>query len=89
MQLDCSGKKSWQHGSSLVNYMKLAEFEGLSGKVVFDPQGKRSQFQLEVMELRSTGLESIGKSINFLTKKERLLPFFDTQEPGTRLIAST
>ena len=24
--LDCSGQKSWPHGSSLVNYMKLTEF---------------------------------------------------------------
>ena len=24
--LDCSGMKSWPHGSSLINYMKLTEF---------------------------------------------------------------
>ena len=26
MPLDCSGQKSWLHGSSLINYMKLVEF---------------------------------------------------------------
>jgi ionotropic kainate glutamate receptor 2 len=61
MGLDCSGKTSWLHGSSLINYMKLAEFIGLSGKVSFDTQGLRTQFYLEVMELRDTGLESIGE----------------------------
>ena len=26
VQLDCSGQMSWDHGSSLINYMKLVEF---------------------------------------------------------------
>ena len=73
MSLDCSGKTSWLHGSSLVNYMKLAEFNGLSGKVSFDNQGLRTQFNLEVMELRSTGLESIGilHSVSEIAKIDR------------------
>ena len=61
MSLDCSGKKSWLHGSSLINYMKLGEFVGLSGKVAFDTKGLRTEFLLDVLELQENGLESIGK----------------------------
>ncbi len=32
-RVDCKGKDTWHHGSSLINYMKLASFNGLSGKV--------------------------------------------------------
>ena len=60
MGLDCSGKTSWVHGSSLVNYMKLGDFHGLSGKVVFDTKGLRTEFYLNVMELQQGGLEPIG-----------------------------
>ena len=38
--LDCTGEKSWEHGSSLINYMKLTTFNGLSGMIQFDSQGK-------------------------------------------------
>ena len=33
--LSCSGEETWQHGNSLVNYMKLVEMNGLTGKVWF------------------------------------------------------
>jgi hypothetical protein len=63
--LDCSGESSWVHGSSLINYMKLVEFVGLSGKISFDTQGLRTMFYLDVLELQTTGLEPIGtKNVN-------------------------
>ena len=33
MPLDCSGKIAWAHGNSLINYMKMVEFIGLSGPI--------------------------------------------------------
>lgn len=60
--LDCSGETSWAHGSSLINYMKLAAFNGLSGMIKFDKQGLRTSFDIDVLELQSTGLEPIGKT---------------------------
>jgi hypothetical protein len=60
--LDCTGQKSWAHGSSLINYMKMTEFNGLSGLIKFDSQGLRSQFYLDVLELQPTGLEPIGNT---------------------------
>ena len=58
--LDCTGETSWPHGSSLINYMKLAEFNGLSGRIKFDTQGLRTVFDIDVLELQQTGLEPIG-----------------------------
>ncbi|XP_059097644.1 glutamate receptor ionotropic, kainate 2-like isoform X2 [Tigriopus californicus] len=58
--LDCNGKMSWDHGSSMINYMKLGEFTGLSDKVSFDTEGLRTDFSLDVLELQETGLETIG-----------------------------
>ena len=58
--LDCYGEEAWPHGNSLVNYMKLVEFVGLSGKIQFDTSGLRTQFVLDLMELQAEGLEKIG-----------------------------
>ena len=58
--LDCTGETSWAHGSSLINYMKLTEFNGLSGLIKFDAHGLRTIFDLDILELQSTGLEPIG-----------------------------
>ena len=34
--LHCDSEATWQHGNSLVNYMKMVEVEGLTGPVKFD-----------------------------------------------------
>ena len=58
--LSCSGEETWQHGNSLVNYMKLVEMDGLTGKVKFDQVGLRTDFTLEIVELKRKGLTKIG-----------------------------
>ena len=58
--LSCSGEETWQHGNSLVNYMKLVEMDGLTGKVKFDERGLRTDFTLEIVELKRHGLEKVG-----------------------------
>lgn len=54
--LDCSGTVAWAHGNSLVNYMKMVEFIGLSGPIKFDASGLRTQFAMDLMELQMPGL---------------------------------
>ena len=54
--LDCSGRTSWPHGNSLINYMKMVEFVGLSGPIKFDESGLRTQFALSLLELQQAGL---------------------------------
>jgi len=58
--LDCSGQMAWAHGNSLVNYMKMVEFVGLSGPIKFDTSGLRTQFTLDLMELQMDGMVNIG-----------------------------
>ena len=55
--LSCSGDVTWEHGNSLINYMKLVELEGLTGKVKFDQLGRRTEFELQIVELKKHGLE--------------------------------
>lgn len=58
--LSCDGSDTWLHGNSLVNYMKLVEMEGLTGFIKFDPQGLRTYFHLNVVELSPEGLGVVG-----------------------------
>ena len=44
--INCEQGDSWEHGSSLINYMKLREFTGLSGRIKFDTQGLRTLFDI-------------------------------------------
>ncbi|XP_023349760.1 glutamate receptor ionotropic, kainate 2 isoform X2 [Eurytemora carolleeae] len=60
VNLDCESEETWQHGNSLINYMKLVEMDGLTGKVSFDAAGFRSNFNLEIVELRKEGLTKVG-----------------------------
>ena len=58
--LSCDGQETWQHGNSLVNYMKLVEIHGLTGLVKFDQYGLRTDFSLDIVELHKSGLEKVG-----------------------------
>eukprot|EP00090_Calanus_glacialis_P039909 TRINITY_DN6950_c0_g1_i1.p1 TRINITY_DN6950_c0_g1~~TRINITY_DN6950_c0_g1_i1.p1 ORF type:complete len:973 (-),score=205.08 TRINITY_DN6950_c0_g1_i1:162-3080(-) len=58
--LDCAGQATWVHGNSLINYMKMVEFIGLSGPIKFDTSGLRTQFAMDLMELQMTGLTKVG-----------------------------
>ncbi len=58
--LSCEGTETWQHGNSLVNYMKLVEMRGLTGAIRFDQHGLRTDFELEIVELKRNGLVKVG-----------------------------
>ena len=40
--------------------MKLVEMKGLTGKVKFDKHGMRTNFTLDIVELKRHGLEKVG-----------------------------
>jgi len=67
--LDCSGQNAWVHGNSLMNYMKMVEFVGLSGPINFDTSGLRTNFEMDLMELQRGGLTKVGSwnSLDHLT----------------------
>ncbi|XP_074643782.1 glutamate receptor ionotropic, kainate 2-like [Tubulanus polymorphus] len=57
----CSAGTAWSQGSSLLNYLKMAEIKGLTGDIKFDSKGLRSHFRLQLVELTKKGiLNEIG-----------------------------
>ena len=73
--LSCSTEDAWEHGNSLINYMKMVEIEGLTGRIKFDQDGQRSDFQLEIVELKKHGLDKVlffPQIIYYLKKKTNL-----------------
>ncbi|XP_055852904.1 glutamate receptor ionotropic, kainate 2-like [Episyrphus balteatus] len=60
VQLNCNDDSSWDKGYTLINYMKSLSISGISGELKFDNEGLRTDFQLETIELTSSGLSKIG-----------------------------
>ena len=58
--LSCSSDNTWEHGNSLINYMKMADINGLTGRIKFDENGLRTDFELEIVELKKHGLEKVS-----------------------------
>jgi glutamate receptor, ionotropic, invertebrate len=60
--IDCEDPKSiFENGTSIFNSMKtIAPFKGLSGEIQFDQHGNRENFQLDLLELTSEGLQKTG-----------------------------
>lgn len=60
--VNCNDPEStFVNGISIFNTMKtIPPFKGLSGEIQFDQLGNRENFQVEVQELTSEGLKTIG-----------------------------
>ncbi|KAL9900013.1 kainate-type ionotropic glutamate receptor subunit 1D isoform 1-T1 [Glossina fuscipes fuscipes] len=58
--INCDGQSTWQHGFSLINYMKIVEMKGLTNVIKFDHQGFRTDFVLDIVELSQSGIRKIG-----------------------------
>jgi len=58
--ISCDGQNTWQHGFSLINYMKIVEMKGLTNVIKFDHQGFRTDFMLDIVELTQAGVRKIG-----------------------------
>ncbi|NXN82214.1 GRIA2 protein, partial [Bombycilla garrulus] len=50
----------WGHGVEIERALKQVNVEGLTGNIKFDQNGKRINFTINVMELKSTGPRKIG-----------------------------
>ena len=57
--------------------MKLVELEGLTGKVKFDQLGRRTEFELQIVELKKHGLEKA-----YGQKKSQLLLIYSFSKVG-------
>ncbi|XP_040042865.1 glutamate receptor ionotropic, kainate 4 isoform X1 [Gasterosteus aculeatus] len=59
-QLSCKSSKIWEHGTSLMNYLRMVELEGLTGHIEFNSRGQRSNYELRIMQNSRDGLRQIG-----------------------------
>ncbi|XP_062848801.1 glutamate receptor ionotropic, kainate 5 [Trichomycterus rosablanca] len=58
--LSCSSPQIWQHGTSLMNYLRMVEYDGLTGHVEFNSKGQRTNYTLHVLEKHKSGHKQIG-----------------------------
>ncbi|KAK1156006.1 glutamate receptor ionotropic, kainate 4-like isoform X1 [Acipenser oxyrinchus oxyrinchus] len=73
-QLSCKSSQIWQHGTSLMNYLRMVELEGLTGHIEFNSKGQRSNYALQIMQNTREGLRQIGQwhSEEGLTMEKKL-----------------
>ncbi|XP_068617321.1 glutamate receptor ionotropic, kainate 2-like [Battus philenor] len=56
----CEDGDSWNLGSSIINFVRTMEVDGLTGILKFDEDGLRSDFEVDVLEVMSHGFEKVG-----------------------------
>ncbi|XP_018563905.1 glutamate receptor ionotropic, kainate 2-like [Anoplophora glabripennis] len=93
--LQCNDTSSWEQGYTIVNLLKTSSHEGLTGLIKFNTEGFRSDFQLDLFELREGGITDIGtwNTSNGLsvTKKsvEQPVPDGDSLKNKTFIVITT
>uniref|UniRef100_A0A8K9XI51 Glutamate receptor n=1 Tax=Oncorhynchus mykiss TaxID=8022 RepID=A0A8K9XI51_ONCMY len=58
--LSCTSPQIWQHGTSLMNYLRMVEYDGLTGHVEFNSKGQRTNYTLRILEKQHRGHREIG-----------------------------
>ncbi|XP_063310987.1 glutamate receptor ionotropic, kainate 3 [Pelobates fuscus] len=59
--IQCHRHKAWRFGSRFMNFIKEAQWEGLTGRIVFNKtSGLRTDFDLDIISLREDGLDKVG-----------------------------
>ncbi|NXG26555.1 GRIK4 protein, partial [Grallaria varia] len=58
--LSCGSAQIWQHGTSLMNYLRMVELEGLTGHIEFNSKGQRSNYALKILQRTRGGFRQIG-----------------------------
>ncbi|KAG2460755.1 GRIK3 protein, partial [Polypterus senegalus] len=59
--LQCHRHKPWRLGGRFMNFIKEAQWEGLTGRLVFNKtSGLRTDFDLDIISLKEDGLEKVG-----------------------------
>ncbi|XP_068027350.1 LOW QUALITY PROTEIN: glutamate receptor ionotropic, kainate 5-like [Melanerpes formicivorus] len=58
--LACASPSIWPHGTSLMNYLRMVEYDGLTGRVEFNSKGQRTNYTLHVLEKGRHGHREVG-----------------------------
>ncbi|XP_001655464.2 glutamate receptor ionotropic, kainate 2 [Aedes aegypti] len=97
-RLSCGSKnlRQWPFGLRIVNYMKVKTEHGITGPIIFDDNGRRTHFQLDIIELsQQDGFKKIavwdptnGK-INYTRSQEDVhLQIVESLQNKTFIVAS-
>ncbi|GBN33409.1 Glutamate receptor ionotropic, kainate 3 [Araneus ventricosus] len=54
--VSCETEKPWAFGPTLANHMRGVELRGLTGRIVFDENGMRTNFTVKIQDLTHIGL---------------------------------
>uniref|UniRef100_A0A671W9F9 Glutamate receptor n=1 Tax=Sparus aurata TaxID=8175 RepID=A0A671W9F9_SPAAU len=57
--LSCTSPQIWQHGTSLMNYLRMVEYDGLTGRVEFNSKGQRTNYTLRILEKHRGGHKEV------------------------------
>ncbi|XP_071951840.1 glutamate receptor 3-like isoform X2 [Antedon mediterranea] len=87
--MDCQEKIAWSKGPLMLEYMKKVDIQGLSGRVAFNDAGDRTNYTLDVLKLRSRGLEKIGVWNSSLPEAERQKVFITADNNNETLLNRT
>ncbi|KAI1287063.1 Glutamate receptor ionotropic, kainate 2 [Halotydeus destructor] len=66
-KVTCDSRIPWAFGAPLMNFMKMVNVKGLTGNIKFDEYGQRSDFILDILELKKAGFQKAG-TWNFRSK---------------------
>ncbi|XP_030075867.1 glutamate receptor ionotropic, kainate 3 [Microcaecilia unicolor] len=59
--LQCHRHKAWRFGNRFMNFIKEAQWDGLTGRIVFNKtSGLRTDFDLDLISLKEDGIEKVG-----------------------------
>ncbi|KAM6970057.1 glutamate receptor ionotropic, kainate 4-like [Aplochiton taeniatus] len=60
-QLTCQSTRIWEGGTSLMNYLRMVELEGLTGHIEFNSKGRRFNYALRILQSSVGGLRQVGE----------------------------
>ncbi|KAI2801581.1 hypothetical protein BLOT_009395 [Blomia tropicalis] len=60
-EIDCSYGSPWKSGTSVINYVRQVQLEGLTGYVAFDDSGFRSNLSFDILSVTENDIEVIGQ----------------------------
>uniref|UniRef100_A0ACB8FRA2 Glutamate receptor ionotropic, kainate 3 n=1 Tax=Sphaerodactylus townsendi TaxID=933632 RepID=A0ACB8FRA2_9SAUR len=73
--LQCHRHKAWRFGGRFMNFIKEAQWEGLTGRIVFNKtSGLRTDFDLDIVSLKEDGLEKVSQLGSMLALASFELP---------------
>uniref|UniRef100_A0A061QLI4 Glutamate receptor 1 n=1 Tax=Cupiennius salei TaxID=6928 RepID=A0A061QLI4_CUPSA len=59
--VSCDSPALWPYGSDLLDAIKKVRMKGLTGEIAIDKHGYRSNFSLDILELKTKGIVKVGE----------------------------